>query len=94
MILFLSSASQDPYGKERNLVRKCGCQRFLIGFCLSQVEIGDKTKLTEPKGGAMAYVPTNFLLYQKSLGRLDGEMAVKVAIWGPNMPRNGPISSR
>ena len=24
-----------------------GCQRFLIGFCLSQVEIGDKTKLTE-----------------------------------------------
>jgi hypothetical protein len=39
-----------------------GYQRFLIGFCLSQVDIGDKTKLTEPKGGGMAYVPTNFHL--------------------------------
>jgi hypothetical protein len=33
-----------------------------IGFCLSQVGVGDKTKLTELKGGAMTYVPTNFLL--------------------------------
>jgi hypothetical protein len=46
----LSSMSQGSYGEERDLVRKW-LPAFLIGFCLSQVDIGDKTKLTELKGG-------------------------------------------
>jgi len=38
-----------------------GCQQFLIGFCPSQVAIGDKTKLTELKGGPwLTFLPTFF----------------------------------
>jgi hypothetical protein len=53
VILFLGSASQDAYGEERDLVRKW-LPAILIGFCLSQVDIDDKTKLADLKG-AMAY---------------------------------------
>jgi hypothetical protein len=38
---------RGSYEEERDLViwYGSGCQRFLIGFCLRQVGIGDKTKL-------------------------------------------------
>jgi hypothetical protein len=42
----------------------CGSdfQRFLIGFSLSQVDIGDKTKSIGPKegGGGMPDIPAKF----------------------------------
>jgi hypothetical protein len=57
MICFLNSASQGSYGEERYLVRKW-LPVILIGFCSSLVDSGDKTKLTELKGGL--FLPTFF----------------------------------
>jgi hypothetical protein len=72
-----------------------GCQRLLIGFCLSQVGIGDKTKLTEPKGGGHGLHTYQLSFVAKIAWALKrGEWPRKGVIWGPNMPRNGPISPR
>jgi hypothetical protein len=42
-------------------VNRSGYQQFSIGFCLSQVDIGDKAKLIELKGGAwLKFLPAFF----------------------------------
>jgi hypothetical protein len=71
-----------------------GCQRFLIGFCLSQVGIGDKTELTELKGGPWLTFLSTFFCSKNRLGAQTGEMAAKRGDLMPNMPRNCPIPSQ
>jgi hypothetical protein len=70
-----------------------GCQRFLIGFCLSQVDIGGKSKLTELKGRPWhTFLQTSFC-GKNRLGAETGKMAAKRGDLGPHVPRNGsPIS--
>jgi hypothetical protein len=60
-----------------------GCQRFLIAFFLGHVDVefGCKFKVDRAQEGAMSGIPTNFLLWQKSFGRLNGR----------NSPRGGQI---
>ena len=43
----------------------------------------------------MAYIPTNFSFVAKIAWALErGKLPQKGVIWGPSMPRNGPISSQ
>jgi hypothetical protein len=68
----------------------CGSasQRFLIGFSLSQVDIGKKTKA---QGGGISYIPTNFCSRSRLIASTGGNG--QGAIWGlihPEMVRPDP----
>jgi hypothetical protein len=60
-----------------------GYQRFLIGFCLSQVGIGDKTKLKEFKGGHG--LRSYQLSFVAKMALKRGKWPQKGVIWGPNV---------
>jgi hypothetical protein len=57
--------------------RGSGCKRFLIGLCLSQVDIGNKKKLTGPKGGPWLTLLQAFFCGKNRLGAQTVEMAAK-----------------
>jgi hypothetical protein len=74
------SMGRGVFGAENN-----GYQRFLIAFFLGHfdVESGCKFKVERAQEGAMPGIPINFLLWQKSFGRLN--------LNGRNSPRDGQI---